>query len=132
MQLSYAQELLNQLDVLLDGSLPSEYLVEKANARSYRQRLTDITGYRRSEVEGCMSRRDQLLRQANQIQESSNRLKHIQTVALENENIGSDILTTLRGQRETLERSRDEMAEAEDNVDRSNKTLKSMASWWPF
>jgi hypothetical protein len=67
------------------------------------------TGYRRSEVEGCMSRRDQLLRQANQIQESSNRLKNIQTVALENENIGSDILTTLRGQRETLERSRDEV-----------------------
>jgi len=56
-----------------------------------------------------MNRRDQLLRQANRIQESSNRLNNIQRIALENEKIGGDVLTTLRGQRETLERSKDEV-----------------------
>jgi vesicle transport through interaction with t-SNAREs protein 1 len=56
-----------------------------------------------------MDRRDRLLRQANRIQESSNRLNHIQRIALENEKIGGDVLTTLRGQRETLERSKDEV-----------------------
>ncbi|KAG2187041.1 hypothetical protein INT44_003269 [Umbelopsis vinacea] len=129
-QLSYAQELLNQLDALLDDSLPSEYVVEKANARGYRQQLSELNGYNKVKAEGATNRRDQLLAQANRIQESSNRLNDIQRMALENEKIGGDVLTTLRGQRETLERSRGEMADAEENVNRSNKTLKSMASWW--
>jgi vesicle transport through interaction with t-SNAREs 1 len=47
--------------------------------------------------------------QANRIQESSGRLDNIQRIALENEKIGGDVLATLRGQRETLERSRGEV-----------------------
>jgi hypothetical protein len=33
---------LSQLDALFDDSLPSEYVVEKANAKGYRQRLNEL------------------------------------------------------------------------------------------
>jgi len=31
-----------QLDALFDDSLPSEYVVEKANVKGYRQRLNEL------------------------------------------------------------------------------------------
>ncbi|GAB5586719.1 t-SNARE VTI1 [Umbelopsis nana] len=109
---------LKELEIQLKGSAPSEYLEEKTRNKEYGK---DSETY---------SRRDQMLKQTNRIEGSSERLKRTQIIALENERIGGDILNTLRGQRETIERTKDTIAEAEDNVDRSNKTLKSMASWW--
>ena len=48
-----------------------------------------------------------MLRQTNRIDNSSERLKNIQSMALENERIGGDILNTLRGQRETIQRTKE-------------------------
>ncbi|KAG2177928.1 hypothetical protein INT43_003175 [Umbelopsis isabellina] len=124
----HAQELLHELENCLQESEASEYPQQKAHARIYRRQLAAMA--REIEAETSDNRRNQLLGQTQRLDSTSDRLRNIQSIALENERIGTDILGTLRGQRETLVRSKDTINEAEDNVDRSTKTLKSMASWW--
>jgi len=72
------------------------------------------------------SDRTRLLAGTQSLEESTLRLENSQRVALETEDIGTDILRTLRVQREQIQHSRDMLGGAENNVDRSSKTLKGM------
>ncbi|KAI8379222.1 t-SNARE [Radiomyces spectabilis] len=71
--------------------------------------------------------RQRLLNGTQQLGNSSQRLQESHRIALETEGIGINILHTLRGQRETMLRTRDTLAEADSHIDKSSRTLKSMA-----
>ncbi|KAG8823555.1 hypothetical protein FRC17_009294 [Serendipita sp. 399] len=75
---------------------------------------------------GSASDRARLLAGTQSLADSTKRLQDSQRVALETEELGSDILRTLRVQREQIEHSRDMLGGAENNVDRADKTLKGM------
>jgi len=72
------------------------------------------------------SDRTRLLVGSQSLEESTRRLESSQRVALETEDIGTDILRSLRVQREQIEHSREVLGGAENNVDRASKTLKGM------
>ncbi|ODQ83044.1 hypothetical protein BABINDRAFT_31452 [Babjeviella inositovora NRRL Y-12698] len=70
--------------------------------------------------------RQQLLKNNASLERSSDRLRDSQRVALETEEIGSSILNDLRGQREQLVNSRNQLIDADGYVDKSIRTLRSM------
>lgn len=72
------------------------------------------------------SQRKQLLNNNSSLERSSERLRESQRVALETENIGGNILNDLRAQRETILNSRNTLHQADNYVDKSIKTLKTM------
>jgi vesicle transport through interaction with t-SNAREs protein 1 len=75
---------------------------------------------------GAASDRTRLLAGSQSLQDSTKRLQDSQRVALETEELGGDILRSLRVQREQIEHSRGVLGSAENNVDRASGTLKSM------
>ncbi|KAI8084861.1 snare region anchored in the vesicle membrane C-terminus-domain-containing protein [Halteromyces radiatus] len=74
-----------------------------------------------------IDQRQRLLNGTERLGESSRRLEGSHRLALETENIGVNILSTLKGQRETLLRTRDTLGEADSYIDKSSRTLKVMA-----
>ncbi|KAI9312080.1 t-SNARE [Dichotomocladium elegans] len=74
-----------------------------------------------------MDQRQRLLSGTERLGQSSRRLEDSHRLALETEGIGANILTTLKGQRETMLRARDTLAEADSYIDKASKTLKGMA-----
>ncbi|KAI9319053.1 t-SNARE [Dichotomocladium elegans] len=74
-----------------------------------------------------MDQRQRLLTGTERLGESSRRLEDSHRIALETEGIGVNILNTLKGQRETMLRARDTLAEADSYIDKASKTLKGMA-----
>ncbi|CAO3630608.1 unnamed protein product [Cunninghamella blakesleeana] len=74
-----------------------------------------------------IDQRQRLLNGTERLGESSRRLEGSHRLALETESIGVNILNTLKGQRETLVRTRDTLGEADSYIDKSSRTLKVMA-----
>ncbi|KAI8366944.1 t-SNARE [Choanephora cucurbitarum] len=74
-----------------------------------------------------MDQRQRLLSGTERLGQSSRRLEDSHRLALETEGIGINILSTLKGQRETIVRARDTLAEADSHIDKASKTLKGMA-----
>ncbi|ORZ02982.1 t-SNARE [Syncephalastrum racemosum] len=74
-----------------------------------------------------MDQRQRLLSGTERLGESSRRLEDSHRLALETEGIGINILSTLKGQRETMLRARDTLSEADSYIDKASKTLKGMA-----
>ncbi|ORE12785.1 V-snare-domain-containing protein [Rhizopus microsporus] len=74
-----------------------------------------------------MDQRQRLLSGTERLAQSSRRLEDSHRLALETEGIGINILSTLKGQRETLIRARDTLAEADSHIDKASRTLKGMA-----
>jgi len=58
--------------------------------------------------------------------EGSRRLEDSHRIALETEDVGADILRTLRIQRGQIEHTRDMLVETDVNIGRASGTLKSM------
>lgn len=71
--------------------------------------------------------RKTLLNNASSLERSSDRLRESQRVALETESIGGNILNDLRAQREQIVNSRNTLLAADNYVDKSIQTLKSMS-----
>ncbi|KAI9013381.1 t-SNARE [Phycomyces nitens] len=74
-----------------------------------------------------MDQRQRLLSGTERLGQSSRRLEDSHRLALETEGIGINILGTLKGQRETIVRARDTLAEADSYIDKASRTLKGMA-----
>ncbi|KAG0164925.1 hypothetical protein DFQ30_009187 [Apophysomyces sp. BC1015] len=74
-----------------------------------------------------MDQRQRLLTGTERLGESSRRLEDSHRLALETEGIGINILSTLKGQRETMTRARDTLSEADSYIDKASRTLKGMA-----
>lgn len=71
--------------------------------------------------------RKQLLNNNSSLERSSQRLFDSQRIALETENIGSNILNDLRSQREQISNSRNTLTQADNYIDKSIQTLKVMS-----
>ncbi|EED24443.1 vesicle transport v-snare protein, putative [Talaromyces stipitatus ATCC 10500] len=74
-----------------------------------------------------MEQRQQLLSGTERLERSSARLQESQRLALETEDIGRNTLADLHQQRETIERTRQNLHQSEGYVDTSIKTLRGMA-----
>ncbi|KAI8975173.1 t-SNARE [Mycotypha africana] len=74
-----------------------------------------------------MDQRQRLLSGTERLGQSSRRLEDSHRLALETEGIGINILSTLKGQRETMLRARDTLADADSHIDKASRTLKGMA-----
>ncbi|TFK66956.1 vesicle transport v-snare protein vti1 [Pluteus cervinus] len=72
--------------------------------------------------------RARLLTGHQMLNDGSRRLADSTSLALRTEEMGADILRTLRGQRETIEHAHDTVGNAEINIDRASGTLKGMIS----
>ncbi|KAG5350067.1 hypothetical protein C0989_000385 [Termitomyces sp. Mn162] len=70
--------------------------------------------------------RARLLAGIQTLDDSGRRLRDTNRIALEAEDQGADILRTLRGQRETIETTRDTLRSADSNIDRASGTVKKM------
>jgi len=77
---------------------------------------------------GGASDRGRLLAGMEILTDGQRRLGESTMVALRTEEVGSDILRTLRGQRETIEHARDTVGTADSHLDRASGTLKGMIS----
>ncbi|KAI8096354.1 t-SNARE [Halteromyces radiatus] len=151
-ELDEADEILGQLDMeLLNIPTPSRTRLQaqlrlgKADheklKRDLRRLTASKTNYQRQELLGdlesqhqaedydaaSMDQRQRLLSGTDRLGESSRRLEQSHRMALETEGIGASILSTLKGQRETMTRARDTLAEADTHIDKATRTLKTMA-----
>jgi vesicle transport through interaction with t-SNAREs protein 1 len=79
-----------------------------------------------------LEQRQQLLSGTERLDRSSQRLRESQRIALETEDIGRNTLADLHTQRETIEHTRAGLLESEGYVDRSVKTLRTMARRYIF
>ncbi|TNY21414.1 vesicle transport v-SNARE protein N-terminus-domain-containing protein [Rhodotorula diobovata] len=74
----------------------------------------------------AQAQRSRLLSATDKLADGQRRLEESHRVALETEDLGTGILRDLRGQRETLEHTRDTLYEADGSIDRAAGTLKKM------
>lgn len=73
------------------------------------------------------AQRKKLLSNNASLERTSERLRDSQRIAIETESVGGNILNDLRAQREQILGSRNTLLAADNYVDRSVKTLKSMS-----
>lgn len=73
------------------------------------------------------SQRKTLLANNSSLERSSQRLQDSQRVALETETIGGNILNDLRSQRDQISGARNTLSTADNYVDKSLQTLRSMS-----
>ncbi|KAL7753970.1 t-SNARE VTI1 [Sorochytrium milnesiophthora] len=71
--------------------------------------------------------RQRLVQGTERLNQASNRLMESHRIALETEQTGIATLQELRRQREQIEHTRNTLREADSNVDRATRTLRSMA-----
>lgn len=72
------------------------------------------------------NQRTRLLAGTQSLTDSSRRLEDSHRIALETEDVGTDILRSLRVQREQIEHTRDTLGGADRSIDRASGTLKQM------
>ena len=83
----------------------------------------DSAGY----SDDASEQRQQLLNSQQRLERSSDRLREAQRVGNETEQVGAGILNDLRGQREQIVNSRNTLTDADSYIDKSLRTLRSMA-----
>ncbi|KAG8779531.1 hypothetical protein FRC12_024143 [Ceratobasidium sp. 428] len=72
------------------------------------------------------NQRTRLLAGTQTLADSSRRLEDSHRIALETEDVGTDILRSLRVQREQIEHTRDTLQTADRSIDKASGTLKQM------
>ncbi|KAB5588936.1 Vesicle transport v-SNARE protein vti1 [Ceratobasidium theobromae] len=77
-------------------------------------------------ADGSANQRARLLAGTQSLADSSRRLEDSHRIALETEDIGADILRSLRVQREQIEHTGDTLQTANRSIDRASGTLKQM------
>ncbi|TFK76019.1 vesicle transport v-snare protein vti1 [Pluteus cervinus] len=150
MDLDEADEMVSQMEIEIQGipqSLRSKYQTRlrtaKADLTRYKKLLkevqalnirSDLLSSRNAagvfppsdEPYGANSDRARLLSGTSLLEDGTKRLQESQRLALETENQGADILTSLRGQREQIEHARGTLQTAEISIERATGTLKRM------
>lgn len=143
-----ALEVLDQMSIEVQNLPSSQRLSFNSKIRNYKVQVDehktklkqlldnqdrhDLFGSRyRDDLDSGDSLHDQqrktLLNNASSLERSSDRLRESQRVALETESIGGNILNDLRAQREQITNSRNTLLAADNYVDKSIQTLKSMS-----
>lgn len=138
-------EVLEQMSIQVQVLPSNERLGYNTKIRQYRSQIDEAKGklkqlldsQDRSELFGNSYRDDeggldddqrrQLLQNNSSLDRSSQRLRESQRVALETESIGGNILNDLRSQREQISGARNTLQTADNYVDTSIRTLKTMS-----
>ncbi|KXN83728.1 Vesicle transport v-SNARE protein vti1 [Leucoagaricus sp. SymC.cos] len=155
MDLDEADEMVSQMEIEIQGipqSLRSAYQTRlrtaKTSLTTYKKSLTEArAGLARAELlsssksaspdlggsgeypnsdDPYTSDRSRLLSGTSLLEDGTRRLQESQRIALETEEHGTDILRSLRGQREQIENARNTLWRADTAVDRASGTLKKM------
>ncbi|KAH9830517.1 vesicle transport v-snare protein vti1 [Rhodofomes roseus] len=153
MELDEADEMVSQMEIEIQGipqsiraSYQSRIKAAKADLARYKKLSKDLhastaradllarspafgTGSDPSIADdpyGDRSDRTRLLAGTALLEDGSRRLQESQRIALETEEQGTDILRSLRVQREQIENSRDTLQRADTSIDRASGTLKKM------
>ncbi|KAJ1919549.1 Vesicle transport V-snare protein [Mycoemilia scoparia] len=74
-----------------------------------------------------LDQRSRLLKGTERLEQSTQRLQDSHRIAMQTESVGIDILGHLRSQREQIQNTRNSLMQADENIDRSQRTLKVMA-----
>ncbi|KAM5531652.1 hypothetical protein V8D89_014704 [Ganoderma adspersum] len=148
MELDEAEEMVSQMEIEVQGipqSLRPSYQTRiracKSDLSRYKTLSKDVRAQlSRSELlarpgvgtptsdepYGTTSDRARLLNGTALLEDGSRRLLDSQRIALETEEQGTDILRSLRGQREQIQNARDTLQRADTSIDRASGTLKKM------
>ncbi|GAA5829434.1 hypothetical protein JCM11251_005049 [Rhodosporidiobolus azoricus] len=79
-----------------------------------------------SSASASQAQRTRLLSATDKLADGQRRLEDSHRMALETEDVGTNILRDLRTQRDTLEHTRDTLYDADSSIDRASNTLKKM------
>ncbi|KAH9947346.1 vesicle transport v-snare protein vti1 [Amylocystis lapponica] len=151
MELDEADEMVSQMEIEIQGipqSLRPSYQkrirTSKDDLQRYKKLSKDLHAqFARSDLLGTTARpgmgdpmsddpygptsdRTRLLAGTTLLEDGSRRLQESQRIALETEEQGTDILRSLRGQREQIQNARDTLSRADTSIDRASGTLKKM------
>lgn len=138
-----ALEVLDQMNIEVQSLPANQRSSFNAKIRLYRAQVDDVKnqlkqileledrsqlfGNRYTDDDGGQDlQRKQLLSNNASLERSSDRLRESQRIALETESIGGNILNDLRAQREQITNARNTLLTADNYVDKSIQTLKSM------
>uniref|UniRef100_A0AAY3ZU83 t-SNARE coiled-coil homology domain-containing protein n=1 Tax=Denticeps clupeoides TaxID=299321 RepID=A0AAY3ZU83_9TELE len=95
-----------------------------------KKRLVRVFDERLGEAEEfthLQSQRTLLIQGTQYLNEASQSIERSSRIAAESEQIGTDIIEELGGQREQLERSRDRLVHTGENLSKSRKVLRAMS-----
>ncbi|PCH32960.1 vesicle transport v-snare protein vti1 [Wolfiporia cocos MD-104 SS10] len=149
MELDEADEMVSQMEIEIQGipqSIRPSYQTRIRGAKAELQRYkklakdlhaqlarADLMGPARpgmgalsDDPYGATSDRTRLLAGTELLENGTRRLEESQRIALETEEQGSDILRSLRVQREQIQNARDTLGRADTSIDRASGTLKKM------
>ncbi|TFY76529.1 hypothetical protein EWM64_g7485 [Hericium alpestre] len=148
MELDEADEMVSQMEIEIQGipqSIKSQYQsrikLAKADLTRYKKvskdmhsqvSRVDLLGSSRGAASPTSDEpygsgdRTRLLTGTSILEDGSRRLQESQRIALETEEQGTDILRSLRGQREQIENARDTLRTADTSIGRASGTLKKM------
>ncbi|CAA17790.1 Vesicle transport v-SNARE protein vti1 [Schizosaccharomyces pombe] len=147
--LNEIDEVIGQMEIEITGIPTSERGLVNGRIRSYRSTLEEWRRHLKEEIgksdrKALFGNRDEtsgdyiasdqdydqrtrLLQGTNRLEQSSQRLLESQRIANETEGIGASILRDLHGQRNQLEHSLEMLGDTSGHLDRSLRTLKTMA-----
>ncbi|KAF5319808.1 hypothetical protein D9611_012844 [Ephemerocybe angulata] len=148
-ELDEADDIVSQLETEIQGipkSIQSAYTTRLKSARAdlnkYKRLSKDLHSQAaRSDLLGSSRRgpgtssddpygersdRERLLVGTETLDDGSRRLQDSTSLALQTETYGAEILTSLRGQREQIENSRNTLDTADRHIDRASGTLTKM------
>ncbi|KAF9813956.1 hypothetical protein IEO21_05392 [Rhodonia placenta] len=151
MELDEADEMVSQMEIEIQGipqsirpSYAGRIKTAKAELQRYKKLSKDLHAqYSRADLLGSAARpgmgdalsddpygtstdRTRLLAGTAILEDGTRRLQDSQRIALETEEQGTDILRSLRVQREQIENARDTLQRADTSIDRATGTLKKM------
>ncbi|CCM03486.1 uncharacterized protein FIBRA_05620 [Fibroporia radiculosa] len=151
MELDEADEMVSQMEIEIQGipqSIKPSYQTRiksaKAELQRYKKLSKDLHAqFSRADLLGSATRpgmegslsddpygtstdRTRLLAGNSILEDGTRRLQESQRIALETEEQGTDILRSLRVQREQIQNSRDTLQRADTSIDRASGTLKKM------
>ncbi|EMG46185.1 Vesicle transport V-snare protein, putative [Candida maltosa Xu316] len=138
-----SRELLDQMNIEISNIPSNQRSSYNSKIRQYKSELDeiqktyntlldsqdkyDLFGGKNYNGDAGSDQRKQLLNNNSSLERSSQRILDSQRVALETENIGSNILNDLRSQREQISNSRNTLGQADNYIDKSISTLKTMS-----
>ncbi|KAJ3855640.1 vesicle transport v-snare protein vti1 [Lentinula lateritia] len=149
MELDEADEMVSQMDIEIQGipqSIRPQYQNRlksaKADLSRFKKTFKDLSaqlarssllasttprpGYSSDDPYGSSSDRSRLLAGTTLLEDGTKRLQDSQRLALETEDLGADILSNLRVQREQIENSRSTLEMANNSIARASNKLTSM------
>jgi len=149
MELDEADEMVSQMEIEIQGipqSIRAQYQTRLRTAKSDLTRFKKLSKDLHSQLSradllsssarvgtptsdepyGADSDRTRLLAGTALLEDGTRRLQESQRIALETEDQGAGILSSLRMQREQIENARDTLRTADSAIDRASSTLKTM------